>query len=119
MLVENHVDLSGRIIAVKLTTGEELVARCMDDNADVSVLSLRRPVSLVMSHDAETDQAMVAFAPWMLALPDDAIVRIGRSRVVYAGEARRDVTEQYKEAVNDIAPMSGAVQDNVASRGRR
>lgn len=117
MLVENQVDLSGRIVAVKLTTGEEIVARCIED--DASVLTLRRPVSLVMSHDTETDQAMVAFAPWMLALPEDTNVRIGRTRVVFAGEARRDVTEQYKEAVQDIAPMTGAIQDVVASRGRR
>lgn len=118
MLVSKSINYTGRVVALKLVTGEEIIARVTDDT-DTNLV-LKRPLSMVMMAGEEDEsQGSVAFAPWMLAIPDDALVSLSKSSIVYVHEARKDAAEQWVTAVGDYEGPRGATMEVAASRGRR
>jgi hypothetical protein len=117
MLTAKTIDYTNRIVSVKLVTGEEIIARVVEQKEHSLVF--KRPLSMVMMAGDDDNQGQVAFAPWMLGLPDDARVELPRERLVYVGESRKDAAEQYVIAVNDYeGPRAATVEVAGASRGR-
>jgi hypothetical protein len=98
MLVENN--FTNKIVVLKLTTGEEVIARSRNYNSDGSI-EIKNPLSMVMVPNEEGNQGMVAFAPWMLALDDDQIVTIGKQNYLCLFTARADAADQYKRAIGE------------------
>lgn len=119
MLVSKQIDYTNRVVALKLITGEEVIARVTQ--VTDTTLTLKRPLSMVMMQGGEEDesQGSVAFAPWMLAIPEDALVELSKDRIVYVHEARKDAAEQWVSAVGDYDGPRGATMEVTASRGRR
>lgn len=117
MLTAKPIDYTNRIVSAKLITGEELIARVVEQKEHSLVF--RRPLTMVMMAAEDDNQGSVAFAPWMLGLPDDARVELPRERIIWVGESRKDAAEQYVIAVNDYeGPRAATVDEPVASRGR-
>ena len=112
-------DIIGKVVALKLTTGEELIARAV--GATEANVAVRRPLTLVMTMSMENDQqGEVSFAPWMIGVPPEAELFIPRDKIIVVAIAREDASHQYQEATGDhdvkVAPASRGIANKKASR---
>ena len=120
MLVNNNVNPAGKVVAIKLTTGEEIIARCMSDANHDSII-VKRPLSLVLASMPDSEeQGMIVFTPWMLGIEDDTQVKLMKSSIIFMAPARKDAETQYIEATGDVEhPAPRGVMNNTVARGRR
>lgn len=115
MLVEKPNYNPGDIVSVKLMSGEEIIARLTEYSTDFirvtnPVLMILEMVEDEVQHPAtgqmvKSQQAMVAFAPFMLGLPDNEVVRIGSAKYITIVKAREDAANQYKNALGPATPQ--------------
>lgn len=97
MLVEKKSD-NTVIIAIKLVTGEEVIARKLSD--DDNHIMVSRPLAMIMAENPENpQQTRVMFTPWMVAAGKE-FVSIKNIHVVAVSPARADAAEQYEQAIN-------------------
>lgn len=93
------------VITAKLVTGEEIIARIVEVQADHLVIT--KPHTLVMT-GMQNGQGMIAMAPFMLGTADDAKLRIDFSKIVTYAKARADAAGQYIKATSGIeVPQAG------------
>jgi hypothetical protein len=90
------------IQTLKLSTGEEIIARVARTSADwVDVV---RPLALVLAEmPGNPAQTQVMFTPWMLGVEETQEISIDRSHVIATGPARKDAAEQYAAATRPAA----------------
>jgi citrate synthase len=95
MLVEKKKETKS-VVAIKLTTGEEIIATLLSD--DDSVVMVKNPLAMVLAENPENpQQTRVMFTPWMVAA-DHGAVSIKNAHVVALTSAREDAVEQYENA---------------------
>jgi hypothetical protein len=109
MLIEKSNFNPGDIVAIKLMSGEEVIARLTEYTNDYvrvtnPVLMILEMVDDEVRHPVtgevhKNQQALVAFAPFMLGLPDNETVRIGTAKYITIVKARDDAASQYKNAI--------------------
>jgi hypothetical protein len=93
-------DFTGKVVALKLTTGEELIARAT--GATDQTFAVRRPLTLVMTVSMDNEQqGEVSFAPWMIGVSPEAVLEIPHAHIIAVGLARPDASHQYQEATGD------------------
>lgn len=98
MLVEKKPQDSA-VVAIKLVTGEEVIARKLSDDDNHLIVS--RPLAMVMAENPDNpQQTRVMFTPWMVAAGKD-VVTIKNAHVVAVTAAREDAAEQYQTAIAD------------------
>lgn len=98
MLVEKKTENS-TIIAIKLITGEEIIARKLSD--DDNHIMVSRPLAMVLAENPENPaQTRVMFTPWMVAAGKDTM-SINNVHVVAVTPARKDAADQYEQAIAD------------------
>jgi len=120
MLVEKKA-LAGKVGVFKLVTGEEIIARVVDDSSSTTV-SVKNPLSMVMLPEENGQQGMVAFAPWVLGAVDDIALEINLSHVLVKTLARDDAASQYSQAIGETEvaqPKVAPLQPQTARRGGR
>lgn len=105
---------TGRIIAAKLTNGEEIIARVVDESE--TAYTFKRPLILVMTAMPGMDsQGQVAFAPWMLGIDEETLINLPKDRILFLAAARKDADEQYQAATQDFTQKNqGATVSNSA-----
>lgn len=82
---------------IKLTTGEEIIAKVMNTGADW--INVVRPLTLVLAEvPGNPAQTQVMFTPWMLGVAEDQQISIDRNHVIATGPARNDARTQYLAA---------------------
>lgn len=85
------------VIAIKLVTGEEVIARKLSDDDQHIIVS--RPLAMVMAENPDNPtQTRVMFTPWMVSAGKE-VVTIKNMHVVAVSPARHDAAEQYEQAV--------------------
>jgi hypothetical protein len=105
MLIEKAISVQ-EVIAAKLITGEEVIARILEINADHFVLTL--PMTLVMMQ-AQNGQGVIGMAPFMVGPAEGTKLKIEYSKIVAYAKARSDAAGQYIQATSKIAvPQPGA-----------
>lgn len=109
MLRENSSFKPGDIVAIKLISGEEIIGKLIEDNN--TYIKVQSPLLLILQmvdssqyntitgNTEPSQQAMVAFAPFMLGLRDNHVVVIEPSKFITIVKAREDAAEQFKSAV--------------------
>lgn len=105
MLVENK-KLVDEVLAIKLVTGEEILARCTSE----APLRVKNPLAMVMVPSEDSQQGMVAFAPWFLGATDDESFPIREDHILALVIARSDAASQYAQAIGEevvIPPTRG------------
>lgn len=96
MLVEKKTQDS-IVVAIKLITGEEILARRISDDDNHIIVS--RPLAMVMAENPDNpQQTRVMFTPWMVAAGKE-VVTIKNAHVVAVTPARDDAAEQYENAI--------------------
>lgn len=85
------------IQTIKLTTGEEIIAKVMSITSDW--MDLVRPLTLILAEvPGNPAQTQVMFTPWMLGVAEDEQISIDRNHVIARGPARNDAKTQYLAA---------------------
>lgn len=96
MLVDKKSE-NTTIVAIKLITGEEVIARKLGD--DANQVKVSRPLAMVMAENPDNpQQTRVMFTPFMVAAGKD-IVSINRNHIIAMVDARPDAAEQYESAI--------------------
>ena len=96
MLVEKKAE-NTKVVAIKLTTGEEIIARKLSD--DDHHIMVSRPLAMVMAENPENPtQTRVMFTPWMVAAGKE-VMSINNNHVIAVVPAREDAAEQYEQAI--------------------
>ena len=115
MLVSKKDNLVGKVIAAKLISGEEIMAKVI--SIDNSIVSLSRPVSYVMGVQSEkSKQGNVMFAPWMLGVEIKTVIEINNNHILFMAPAGADAALKYKEAVGDSTVKD--IRDNITPINR-
>lgn len=96
MLVEKKAE-DTVVVAIKLTTGEEIIARKLGQ--DANAIRISRPLAMVMAENPENpQQTRVMFTPWMVAAGKE-VFAIDASHIIAMVPARDDAAEQYEQAL--------------------
>ena len=93
MLIETPYK-NGDTVSLKLTSGEELIARLEEDQGDTIVL--RKPLMV-----AATQQGL-GLAPFMFTIGDDIKVSIDVSKVVCIVKTHEEFSKQYISSTSNI-----------------
>lgn len=118
MLITTNSNLTNKVGVFKLVSGEEVIARVVEDNSAQGSIRIKAPLSMIMVND-DGNQGMVAFAPWVLGAADDAILEIKTANLVVTTEARADAAIQYSQAVGEPAEATAKVTPTQSFGGRR
>lgn len=98
MLVEKKSE-NTKVVAIKLVTGEEVIARRLSDDDGHIIVS--RPLAMVMAENPDNpSQTRVMFTPWMVAAGKD-VVTIKNQHIIAVVPAREDAADQYEQAIAD------------------
>jgi hypothetical protein len=112
MLVIKKQNLNGKVIAIKLISGEEIMAKLISTEDKTIILS--NPVSYVMNMNPENpEQGEVMFAPWMLGIDMNSSIEINIDHILYFGAANKDASSKYSEAIGENLNQSITSQNNV------
>lgn len=97
----NKTPSPGDIVAIKLVSGDEIIAKLVQ--IEGSVFTLSRPVILMLTPTGG-GQAQVSFGPFMLGVDIDNEFDIDLSQMlVYPIKARNDAAKQYLQSTTSIA----------------
>jgi hypothetical protein len=93
-------ELESHIVAVKLITGEEIIAK-LDPASTNQLFKFQRPLAMVLGEvPGKPHQTQVMFTPWMLALDENEVASVRNEHVVAIAAARKDAAIQYESATN-------------------
>lgn len=85
---------AGDIISIKLSNGDELIARYEADDADS--ITIDRPKALTMSPSG------LGMIPWVF-LGDVGKVKLSRNHIFAAVPSQKDAADQYMQGTTGIA----------------
>ncbi len=98
---------SGDIIAMKLITGEEVIAKLKTDNGTALVVS--KPIAVGMSPQG------VGFMPFMISADEDAEMVFPSSMVVTHVVVRKELKDAYIQNTSGIVPANGPLPSGLVS----
>lgn len=93
MLIDKGVS-PNEIITLKLITGEEVIAKLVEEKTDVYVLS--KPSILSLS------QQGVGMAPFFFTVSPDKNVKINRTAIIAVESTDKDFADKYIQATTGI-----------------
>ena len=94
MIIETPYKV-GDTVSIKLTSGEEVVARYKEDKNNAMVLS--KPLMVTAT------QKGLGLAPFLFTIGTDATVSIDNSKVVCVVKTQDDMSKQYITSTTGIA----------------
>lgn len=97
MLFEKSKFSEGDIISLKLTSGEEIIGKYIND--DDSTYLLNKPLMLAMSKQG------AAMMPLMMTVNPEKDFRINKAAVLLYGETVKEVANQYVYQTTGIQPV--------------
>lgn len=97
MLINKGVS-PGEVVTIKLTSGEEIVAKLILENA--TILKVTNPVVLAMGAQG------VSMIPYLITVDRDKEVSLNRNSVVVLEITEKTAANQYIKATTGIALVS-------------
>ena len=98
MLVESQYK-TGDIISIKLSSGEEMIARFEDENGEV--ITIVKPYILIAAQNG------MALAPYMFTISPDTKVQLKINNVIFIVKSAKDAADMYIKQSTGIAIASG------------
>ena len=106
MLLEKKAQ-DGDIVAIKLVSGNEIIAKLVEESENVIVIS--KPVELGMAATGG-----VGFGPFMIGAPDEVQMTFDLNMVVTFVKARKEIKDAYIQSTSGIVPAGpGSVPDGL------
>ena len=97
MLVESQYK-TGDIISIKLSSGEEMIARFEDENGEV--ITIVKPYILIAAQNG------MALAPYMFTISPDTKVQLKINNVICIVKSAKDASDMYIKQSTGIAIAS-------------
>ncbi len=94
MLIDKGV-VEGEVVTIKLTSGEELVAKLVEDGP--LFLKLSKPLVLSMSPQG------VGMVPYLFTVSPDKEIKVNKSTVVVLEASDKQFADQYLQGTTGIA----------------
>ena len=94
MLIDKGVT-AGEVITLKLTSGEELVARLVEEGTDFYKLS--KPSVIGMSPKGP------ALMPYLFTVSPDKDIKLGKNAVAVVAASDKEFADQYMQGTTGIA----------------
>ncbi len=93
MLIEKPIE-KNKIVSIKLITGDELVAKVIDETATEIILA--KPLSVMMSDKG------LAMLPYMLSVSADNDLKISKSHYICISSPVKEVESHYLQITTGI-----------------
>lgn len=107
MLIQNKSLQIGDVANIRLTNGEEVIGKLVDQ--DSSSITLTKPILLV-AQMMPNGQAALQFAPFMVGTDEDNKYVIARSALsVLPMKARKEIADNYLQATSSIVPAGAGL----------
>jgi len=97
MLIEAQYKV-GDVISIKLSSGEEMIARFEDENDDV--VTVAKPYILIAAQNG------MALAPYMFTIAPDTKVKLKINNVICIVKSAKDASDMYIKQSTGIAIAS-------------
>ena len=97
MLVESQYK-TGDIISIKLSSGEEMIARFEDENEEV--VTIAKPYILIAAQNG------MALAPYMFTVAPDTKIKLKINNVICIVKSAKDAADMYIKQSTGIAIAS-------------
>ena len=97
MLIEQKPE-KGKVVAVKLISGDEIVGKIEVLNAKEIVLS--KPIAVGVS-----PQQQIGFATFMVSVDDDATLTFKLEQIITYALAREEIKNAYIQSTSGITPV--------------
>lgn len=108
MLVQNNDLKKNDILAGKLVSGEEIVAKVVEINN--TTVKITKPLAISLMQHPSHREPVVAPVPWTLATPDDAILEMNRNHFLFITKARPEILNSYMQATTGLQlPGKGSI----------
>lgn len=109
MLIEKQQYTSNDVVSIRLTTGEEILAKIVEETA--FSITISKPV-LVQIQMISEKQAGIGFAPLMVTVDEGAQLTIPMSSILIRPvKSRSDISAQYIKMTTGLdVPMSGLIR---------
>lgn len=99
-----------QIKLIRLNTGEDIVASCVDDGAN-STLHLGNPMKVIVKRVTEANKAMLIMMPWLpLEIIEEDSASINYQDIITIIEPRQSFIEYYSNTVEQYQAVL-AMQD--------
>jgi len=93
MLVSKPIS-TNEIVAIKLSSGEEIISKLVRDGNDVVVIS--KPLTMtLMQVPGQPGQGAVAFVPFMLGVDENTEVHLNRNCIIAMAKAQQAAASGY------------------------
>ena len=93
MLIEKPIE-KNKIVSIKLITGDELVAKIIDETA--TDITVAKPLSVIMSDKG------LAMLPYMLSVSADNDLKISKSHYICISSPVKEVESHYLQITTGI-----------------
>ena len=98
MLIEAQYKV-GDVVSIKLSSGEEMIARFEDENGEV--ITIVKPYILIAAQNG------MALAPYMFTISPDTKVQLKINNVICIVKSAKDAADMYIKQSTGIAIASG------------
>jgi len=103
MIIDTSASIAANdILAAKLVSGEEIVAKVIEVNDKEFVIV--RPMAMTIV--PQGNSATVAFMPWTLGIAEDAKIRLVRTQIIAYSKARKEAADGYIRNTSNIIPAA-------------
>ena len=93
MLINTQI-AANDVISIKLSNGDEIVAKLVD--IDNNTMTVSKPMLMVLTQDPRTGQPGIQMAPfWMMGSDPKTSYPINRNHIMVAVKSNQDVTKNY------------------------
>lgn len=108
MFIKKNIE-KGSIIAIKLTTGDEIIAKVVSHDVGADKLVITKPIAVGLAPNGA-----VAFIPFMIGAKEDAELTFDlRHHIVTYANAREELKNAYIENTSGIIPAGGSMPEGL------
>jgi len=85
---------TGDVVSVRLSSGEEIVGKLLDDND--KTIKLKQPLSAIMSEKG------LAMLPFMLTVDPEKDLTVSKNQIVITAKSHKEVADHYLQSTTGI-----------------
>lgn len=94
MIIKNFME--GDIVAMKLISGEEVIARITEESDNSGCIFVKKPLMLIINQEG------AGFVPFMITLNEDAEVKIHEDKIIIIDYVNEKIKNAYIQQTSNI-----------------
>jgi len=98
MLLEKSKHSEGDVITLKLSSGEEIIAKFVSE--DLTSITLEKALMLAMS------QKGIGMAPYVMTVDPDTALSFNKNLIIMTAESDKEIANQYVYQTTGIQPVT-------------